>query len=61
MGKKIARQHHGPQECEYNLYHKFSGGLNNKTTRWQSKMSVVQTTQMTIVIIASVQKSHDLY
>jgi hypothetical protein len=29
--------------------------------QWQSKMSVVQTTQVTIVFIPSVQKGHDLY
>jgi hypothetical protein len=64
MANKIARQHHGPQECDYNLQdwlHKFSVGLYDKMAHWQSKMNVVQTTQITMVFIPSVQKSHDLY
>jgi hypothetical protein len=34
---------------------------NDKISQWQSKMSVVQTTQMTIMFIISLQKIHDLY
>jgi hypothetical protein len=43
MAKKIARQHHDPQECDYNLQNyqqKFNSCPNNKMAQWQSKMSM---------------------